>query len=59
MAMLTPVSQTFLGLPQIDIEDIQPKDLVIVGACECTPYTLGQTSHAADGPTEIRNALAK
>jgi len=57
--MLTPVSQTFLGLPQIDIEDVQPKDLVIVGVCECTPYTPGQTSHAADGPTEIRNALAK
>ena len=57
--MLTPASPAFLGQPQIAIDDIQPGDLVILGVCEATPYTPGQSSHAADGPAAIRQALAK
>lgn len=57
--MLTPISPTFLGLPQLSIDDVLPDDLVILGAPEATPYTPGQPSHAAEGPTAIRQALAR
>ncbi|GBE44153.1 N(1)-aminopropylagmatine ureohydrolase [bacterium BMS3Bbin10] len=57
--MFTSLSPTFLGQPQLSIEDVQPGDLVILGVCEATPYTPGQTSHAAGGPSAVRQALAK
>lgn len=57
--LLTPASPTFLGQPQISIEDVRPGDLVILGVCEATPYTPGQSSHAAGGPSALRQALAK
>ena len=57
--MPTPATPTFLGQLQISIEDVQPGDLVILGVCEATPYTPGQSSHAAGGPCAVRQALAK
>jgi len=57
--MLTSVSPTFLGQPEIAIEDIRSGDLVILGVCEATPYTPSQSSHASDGPAAIRQAVAK
>lgn len=57
--MFTPASPTFLGQPQISIEDIQTGDLVILGVREATPYAPGQSSHAAGGPKAVRQALAK
>lgn len=57
--MLTPASPTFLGQPHTAVDDIQPGDLVILGVCDATPYAPGQTSHAAQGPAAIRQALSK
>jgi len=57
--MLTSVSPTFLGQPEIAIDDIRSGDLVILGVCEATPYTPGQSSHSSNGPAAIRQAVAK
>lgn len=57
--MLTSVFPTFLGQPQLSIEDILPGDLVIMGVPEATPYTPGRSSHSKDGPMAVRQALAK
>ncbi len=57
--MLTPASPPFLGQPQLTPEEVQSGDLVILGVCEATPYTPGRASHAAGGPSAIRQALAK
>jgi agmatinase len=50
--------ETFLGVQACDITLPLPEsDVIIVGAADATPHIRGQTSHAANAPTAIRNAL--
>ncbi|MGY4507299.1 hypothetical protein [Bradyrhizobium sp. USDA 3650] len=53
---------TFLGVAACDLALPVPlalgeADIVIFAAADATPHLEGRTSHAANGPTAIRNAL--
>jgi agmatinase len=53
---------TFLGVAACDLALPVPltlgeADVVIFGAADATPHLKGRSSHAANGPTAIRNAL--
>ncbi|MCK1386414.1 arginase family protein [Bradyrhizobium sp. 21] len=49
---------TFLGVATCDLAlPLPASDIVIFGAADATPHLKGRTSHAANGPTAIRNAL--
>ena len=50
---------TFLGLPQTSLETVLPGDVVILGACDATPYETARPSHARGGPDAIRSASAR
>ncbi len=57
--MPSPVSQTFLGVPAVSLDDVAAGDIVILGAPEATPYTPGEPSHCRDAPTAVRAAMAR
>ena len=57
--MLSPVSQTFLGVPAVSLDDVAADDIVILGAPEATPYTPGKPSHCRDAPSAVRAAMAR
>jgi agmatinase len=49
---------TFLGVAACDLAlPLGEADVVIFGAADATPHLKGRTSHAANGPAAIRNAL--
>ena len=51
--------QTFAGLPNGNWNALQKTKAVLFGAPEATPYEVGTSSHAADAPKAIRQAMAK
>jgi len=53
------ISQTFLGVPPVALDDIAAGDIVVLGVQEATPYTPGKPSHSRDAPTAIRSAMAR
>jgi agmatinase len=49
---------TFLGVAACDLDLLPPEpDIIILGAADATPHIKGRTSHAANAPSAIRNAL--
>ncbi len=57
--MPSPVSQTFLGVPSVSLDDVAAGDIVFLGAPEATPYTPGKASHCRDAPAAVRAAMAR
>jgi agmatinase len=50
--------RTFLGVPSCDLAGaLPPAGFIVVGAADATPYNPGQSSHAANAPLAIREAL--
>jgi agmatinase len=50
--------RTFLGAPSCDLASaLPPADFIVVGAADATPFSPGQSSHAANAPSAIREAL--
>ena len=47
---------TFLGLPAVRLDAIAPGEIVILGACDATPYAMAEPSHASTAPHAIRLA---
>lgn len=50
---------TFLGLPEISLGTVAPGDIVVLGACDATPYETAKPSHSARAPAAIRAASAR
>lgn len=50
---------TFLGLPETSLGAVLPGDIVIMGACDATPYETAKPSHARGAPEAIRSASAR
>ncbi|MDA7947063.1 MAG: arginase family protein [Hyphomicrobiaceae bacterium] len=57
--MPSPVTQTFLGVPSVSLNDLAAEDIVILGAPEATPYTPGKASHCHDAPDAVRAVMAR
>ncbi|MHC2822921.1 agmatinase [Bradyrhizobium huanghuaihaiense] len=51
----TIAAATFLGVPAAKQEPFHHADVVIFGAPDATSYVLGCTSHAAQGPSALRD----
>lgn len=51
--------QTFIGLPEADLDQIDGAKVVVLGASEASPYVAGERSHSADGPAVLRKASAQ
>lgn len=50
--------RTFLGVQSCDLTNpLPPAEVIILGAADATPHTHNQSSHAANGPSAIREAL--
>lgn len=47
---------TFAGLPRGSISDAKPGRVLVAGVSEASPYVVGQASHSADAPAELRHA---
>jgi agmatinase len=54
---LTPVPQTFCGVPACADLSALSADFAVFGAGHGTPYKPGTPSHAANGPGAVRRAL--
>jgi agmatinase len=54
-----PKRQTFVGLPEADLNALAGARVVVFGASEASPYVAGEHSHSAGGPAALRKASAQ
>ncbi len=50
---------TFLGVPATALDAVSAGDIVILGACDATPYEKNKPSHARNAPQALRNASGR
>ncbi|UAK23956.1 arginase family protein [Sphingomonas nostoxanthinifaciens] len=54
-----PAPKTFIGLPAATLDRLEHPRIVVLGASEASPYTVGERSHSGDAPAALRKASAQ